>query len=188
MSPASQHRLGYPTARRRGQALVELAIILPVLVLLTLSIIQFAYIFAAQIGVTNAVREATRIAAISPTVTDAQAQTTAPAIYDRLTHPANGLLKQNVFLFNPSNIVTSGTADTQVCYRETAAAAAGEFSVFVKVDAGYRHPVIVPFLGTILDGIDGVSDGGLRIAAAEEMRVENETLLTSPAVAECYNP
>jgi Flp pilus assembly protein TadG len=174
--------------RRRGQALVELAIILPVLALIFLAIVQFSFIFAAQVGVTNAVREAARIAAVSTTTTDAQAATSAPDVYNRLTSNTNGLLKRNVFGFNASNIVTSGVADTQVCYRDGPAAAAGEYVVFVKVEAGYRHPVLVPILGAILDGIDGVSDGGLRVATAEEMRVENQVLLASPAVSECYNP
>ena len=169
---------------------MELAIILPILALLILSIVQFSWIFVAQIGVTNAVREAARIAAISPTATDAEAQTSAPNVYNRLTNSTNGLLKQNVFGFNSGNIVTSGVADTSVCYRDGPAAAAGEFVVFVKVDAGYRHPMIIPVLGDILDGIDGVSDGGLRLGVSEEMRVENETLLAAPApaVSECWNP
>ena len=175
-------------AHRRGQALVELAIIIPILALIFLSIVQFAFIFAAQIGVTNAVREAARVAAVSKTVTDAEATARATDIYNRLTNSSNGLLKQNVFAFNPSNVVTSGTADTQVCYRDGPAAASGEYVVFVKVEAGYRHPIIIPLLGAILDGIDGVSDGGLRIATGEEMRVENVTLLASPAISECYNP
>jgi len=167
---------------------VEFAIILPILAILLLGIIQFAFIFAAQIGVTNAVREAARIAAITPTVTDADATTRALDIYTRLTNPTDGLLKQNVFAFNSSNIVTSGVADTEVCYRDEPAAAAGQFTVFVKVEAGYRHPLFIPFLSGLLDGIDGVSDGGLRIGASEEMRVENEQLPASPAISECYNP
>ena len=179
-----------PVRRRhiRAQGLAEFAIILPILAVLLLGIIQFAAIFAAQIGVTNAVREAARIAAVTPAVTDAEAATLAPNIYARLTNSSNGLLKQNVFAFNAANIVTSGPADTQVCYRDEAAAASGEFTVFVKVDGGYRHPLFIPLLSAFLDGIDGVSDGGLRIGASEEMRVEDEVLLASPAISECYNP
>lgn len=190
MSPSFRWPVRPSRARQRAQALVELAIILPILALLLLAIVQFAFIFAAQIGVTNAVREAARVAAISPTVTNAQATVSATNVYDRLTNGTNGLLEQNVFAFNVANIVTSGVADTQVCYRDGPAAAAGEYVVFVKVAAGYRHPMIIPVLGAILDGIDGVSDGGLRIATGEEMRVENETLLTapSPAISACYNP
>ena len=103
-----------------------------------LGIIQFSFIFAAQIGVTNAVREGQRIAAVTP-VTQAEAPTLASNIYARLTDSTNGLLKRNVFAFNSANI--SGTPDTRVCYRDEAATVAGEFTVFVKVEAGYKHPL-----------------------------------------------
>lgn len=167
---------------------MEFAIILPILALLLLGIIQFSFIFAAQIGVTNAVREAARIAAVTPATIDAQAATFAPNIYDRLTNTTNGLLKQNVFAFNSANIVTSGTAYTQVCYRHEDAAASGEYTVFVKVEAVYKHPLFIPLLSGLLDGIDDVSDGGLRIGTSEEMRVENEVLLLPPAISMCYPP
>lgn len=187
MSPTSIWKAPPHRGRPRGQALVEFAIVLPILALLLLGIIQFAFIFAAQIGVTNAVREAARIAAVSPTTDNTQAGTNAQNVYLRLTNTTNGLLKQNVFAFNSANIVT---AATQVCYRDAPAAATGEFTVFIKVQAVYRHPIFIPLLGALLDGIDGVSDGGLRIATAEEMRVENQTLLVSPnpPVSACYAP
>ena len=193
MSPRSIWKAPPRRARPRGQALVEFAIVLPILALLLLGIIQFAFIFAAQIGVTNAAREAARIAAVSPTADNTQAGTNAQNVYLRLTNTTNGLLKQNVFAFGSANIVRSTdiaavTGYTQVCYRDDAAAAAGEFTVFVKVQAVYRHPIFIPLLGALLDGIDGVSDGGLRIATAEKMRVENQTLLSSPGVSACYNP
>lgn len=171
-----------------GQGLAEFAIILPVLAIILLGIIQFAFIFAAQIGVTNAVREAARTAAVTPVVSDSAAATIAQNVYLRLTNTTDGLLKKNVFAFDGANVVTSGTADTQVCYREEAAAVAGEFTVFVKVDGGYKHPLFIPLLSGLLDGIDGVTDGGLRVGTSEEMRVENQVLLASPSIAECYNP
>ena len=190
MSPTSISKAPPHRARMRGQALVEFAIVLPILALLLLGIIQFAFIFAAQIGVTNAVREAARIAAVSPTTDNTQAGTNAQNVYLRLTNTTNGLLKQNVFAFNSANIVTAAdvpavTGYTQVCYRDGPAAATGEFTVFIKVQAVYRHPIFIPLLGALLDGIDAVSDGGLRIATAEEMRVENQTLLSSPGVSAC---
>jgi Flp pilus assembly protein TadG len=175
--------------RARGQGLVEFALVLPILALLLLAIIQFSFIFAAQIGVTNAVREAARIGAVTtPTTTDSQATTTAPIIYDRLTNTFNGLLKRNVFAFAEANIVTSGAVDTRVCYREAQDLTSGEYTIFVKVEGGYRHLIFIPLLGGLLDGIDGVSDGGLQIGTAEEMRVENDTLVSpsSPTISACY--
>ncbi len=183
MSPSSIWAGASFHARPKGQALVELAIVLPILALLLLGIIQFAFIFAAQIGVTNAVREAARIAAVSPTTTNDQASLTAQNVYDRLTNNTNGLLKQNVFAFSGANIVAP--PGTQVCYRTESAAAVGEYTVFVKVEATYRHPIFIPLLGALLDGIDGVSDGGLQIGTAEEMRVENQTLLSNPYFTAC---
>lgn len=171
-----------------GQGLVEFAIVLPVLAILLLGIIQFAFIFAAQIGVTNAVREAARIAAVTPAATTASATSIAPNIYARLTNTTDGLLKQNVFAFNSANIVTSGAADTEVCYRDEPAAASGQYTVFVKVQATYRHPLFIPLLSGLLDGIDGVPDGGLQVSASEEMRVENDQLLAAPSISYCYNP
>ena len=53
-------------ARRRdrsgesGQALLELALVVPLLVLLVMAIFQFAYVLESQMGLTNAVREAAR--------------------------------------------------------------------------------------------------------------------------------
>lgn len=171
--------------RRNAQAqgLAEFAIILPILALLLLGIIQLSFIFAAQIGVTNAVREAARIAAVTPAVNSTDAATFASNVYAKLTDTTNGLLKRNVFAFNGANIVAS--PDTRVCYRAEAAAASGEYTVFVKVETVYRHPLFIPLLSGLLDGIDTVSDGGLRIGTAEEMRVENEVLLALPAISVC---
>lgn len=177
-----------PRRRMRAQALAEFALVLPILAMLLLGIIQFGFIFTAQIGVTNAVREAARIAAVTPAVNNTDVGSIASNIYGRLTN-ANGLLERNVFVFNAANIVTTAPADTQVCYRSEAAAATGEWAVFVKVDAGYKHPLFIPLLSGLLDGIDGVTDGGLRIGASEEMRVENVVLLADPAItAPCHNP
>src|SRR6476469_3301297 len=92
-------RRGRSKPRYRGQALVEFALVLPVLVILLLSIIQFAFIFAAQTGVTNAVREAARLAAVNtPTETAAEATVSADAIYTKLIG-TNGLMARNIFGF-----------------------------------------------------------------------------------------
>ena len=174
-------------SRQYGQALAEFALVLPVVALLLLGTIQFASILAAQIGVTNAVREGARLAAVTtPTSTATQANSNALAIYNVLTG-ANGLLARNVFAFNSANVVVTGTPDTSVCYvgfTDTTAAP----GVKVKVEVVYRHPIFVPLLDGLLDGIDGTPDGGLRIGAAEELRVENDVLTSTTVTTNCYNP
>jgi len=48
----------------KGQALVEMAIILPILLLLLFSIIEFGWVFGAQLLVTHASREGARYGAV----------------------------------------------------------------------------------------------------------------------------
>ena len=52
--------------KNRGQALVEFALVLPVLLVLTMLIIQYGIIFYTSIGVTNLSREGARFAATAP--------------------------------------------------------------------------------------------------------------------------
>ena len=53
--------------RSRGQAFVELALVLPVLLLLTLGAIDLGRLFFAEISVTNAAREGAMVGAETPT-------------------------------------------------------------------------------------------------------------------------
>jgi|GEM_PF-187180 len=46
-----------------GQALVEMAIVLPILMLILLGIIQFGFVFSGQIALSSAAREGVRLAA-----------------------------------------------------------------------------------------------------------------------------
>jgi Flp pilus assembly protein TadG len=171
--------------RLRGQALPEFALILPVLALILLSIIQLAFIFAAQIGITNAVREAARLAAVTtPTTTAAQASgvgSNGSGVYQALTNTTTGFLTRNVFVYSSGNLVTAGSPITEVCY-STFQDTSGKWAVKVKVEAYYRHPLFIPLIGAILDGLDGTSGDGFRVGATEEMRVENDELTANPGL------
>ena len=48
----------------RGQSMVELALVLPILLLLFMGIVQFGFIFNGHITVTSAAREGARLAAV----------------------------------------------------------------------------------------------------------------------------
>ena len=52
------------SSKKKGQGLVEFALILPVLLLLLMGIIEFAYVFASYSGLFNAAREGTRYGAV----------------------------------------------------------------------------------------------------------------------------
>ena len=82
-----------------GQALVEAAIILPLLILLVMGIIQYGFIFFAYATASNVSREAARASAISGSVTTGKTladslipslmQSTTPNLVTKITD-ANG--------------------------------------------------------------------------------------------------
>jgi len=60
-------------ARRKGQALVEFALIVPILVMLVMGIVEFGRIFMTQQAVTNASREGARTGVLpNSSTTDVQ--------------------------------------------------------------------------------------------------------------------
>jgi len=62
-------------AKRRGQSVVEFALVLPVLLLLVMGIIEFGRIFMAQQSITNASREGARTGVL-PSSTSSDVQNT----------------------------------------------------------------------------------------------------------------
>jgi len=151
-----------------GQAIVELAIVAPVLLLVLLATAQFGTILATQIGITNAVREAAREASVVPTTTADAAGVNGAWASDRL----RSVLLPGAPSYDAARLVTSGDQSTEVCYRQ-ATDVVGAPEVLVQVRAAYRHALWLPVISEILDGIDGAHDGALSIAAVEEIRVEN---------------
>lgn len=167
----------------RGQGLAEFALVLPVLALVLLSILQIAVLLGTQIGLTNATREAARIASITATRGDLAAQTNGDAVLSRLR---TVLLPTNVMTYSSGQVVTGvcpavGTpgAGTRITYT-AANDVSGTPAVFVRVDVVYRHPLFIPLVGGILDGIDGVVGDGLSVGASEEFRVDNLRFDTTP--------
>ena len=152
-----------------GQGLAEFALVAPILLIIMLAIIQFGWIFTTQIGLTNAIREAARFAATNPTVSVGQAATNRTATQTQLTT----ILPRNVNFYAAANL---GSATAAYC--EYPDPKPGNYSVRVRIALQYRHPLFLPIIGPILDGLDGLNDNVLLVGAAEEMRVENSPPLT----------
>lgn len=57
---------------RRGQALVELALVLPLLLTLVMGIVDVGYLFNHQLTLTNASREGARLGSLGQTSTQVQ--------------------------------------------------------------------------------------------------------------------
>lgn len=173
-------RLARRPSESRGQALVEFALVIPVFLLIAFSVVQFGMLLGGQDGLTNGVREATRYAATVPvsTLGDTGSCSSGPTqqIYSKL----KSVLQQKI----PGYVATlaacgSGTNDTTITYCRQAnpvGPSGTTYSIWVQVRAVYRHPLYVPLVSAIVDGLDGSSDGHLRATASERMRVETFNL------------
>jgi len=161
----------------QGQSLAEFALLLPVLALILFGIIQFGFLYGGQTGLVNAARETARYAAVLQAATPITTATYQGQAFGELQAKT---LPRSVPGYIPSNLVTTGPGRTAVCYVTRLNADNTTYSVFVRVQVSYRHPLLIPLVGNIVDGIDGTSDGTFRLGASEEMRVENSLLTSNP--------
>lgn len=175
------------TTRRRdnGQSVAELAIVLPVLMLLLLAILQLGFLLSTQVGLTNAAREVARNASSIPVATIANASTAATTYYGRLTDATNGFLKRNVGGYDPNRLLTTGAIRTRVCYYSITDASAAP-AIMARVEVEYSHLLFIPLIAPFLDGWDGTPDGGLRLGVTEDIRVGN-SVLTSTDIGDIGN-
>jgi Flp pilus assembly protein TadG len=58
----------------RGQGLVELALLLPILIVVVMGVLDFGRVYFAYVTITNAAREGAFFASLNPTVSDASVQ------------------------------------------------------------------------------------------------------------------
>jgi len=140
--------------RESGQALLELALVTPILVLLVLAIFQFAYVLETQIGLTNAVREAARRAATSPGLTNAF--TLEQLMGDGGSNA--GLLADNIPGYELGRVAPN-PPDVRICTFSVG----GVTNYRVDISVTYNHPVFFP--------IPGTSDLAT-LTAATQMRIE----------------
>ncbi len=82
--------------QQRGQSTVEIAILLPILLVLLFGIIMTAFMFYAYIQVSNAAREGARAGSVyrltAATTSDTLLETVQKAIYDPTTTPPSSAL------------------------------------------------------------------------------------------------
>jgi Flp pilus assembly protein TadG len=155
-----------PLARgESGQALLELALVAPILILILAGLVQFALIFERQIGIENATREAARRTATYAAPDVATAQLNANWGRDRL-----------IALLGNTQSHEASRDTIEVCVYTPAAPddidVAGNPQAMVRIRESYRHPLFLPIIDLIVDPIDGVTDGALKITTSSTFRVE----------------
>lgn len=157
----------------RGQALVEFAILLPLVIVMFFGIIQFGFLFGGQIALVNAVREATRYASTSPVNSNPTSQITNAV--------ARGV---------PGYTGTATVAYSYCYYSNPAISGDPTYSARIQVNVTYGHPLFIPLVGRLVDGIDGTVDNRFTVAVREDMRVESTPLKSPPSgvPTACANP
>lgn len=161
--------------RGGGQALVEFALVAPILFTLLLGVIQLGFLFGGQNALVNSVRETARYASTVRVVSASGAGMQCAGIRTKLTSALNAelpgyqlaRLQEGDFSGSPGIAQYSGIANPN-----------GTYAVAVTVSIAYQHPLFIPFIGVIFDAIDGTSDGFFTLRASETMRIENDALTT----------
>lgn len=135
---AAVTRLRRRVRSESGAELIEVALTLPLLLLVVLGIIEFGFLFQEYEVVTNAAREGARIAALVPTAgyTTDEAKTRAT---DYLT--AGGLS------------LAQATPAPSVVPSQVAISGTGKCVSAMTVTVNYQHPV--PFLSGIIKYFGG---------------------------------
>lgn len=157
----------------RGQALVEFALILPILMLLVTGLLQFGILLSGQIAFVNGVREAARFGSVLQTADTAQADANGAAINARLREVLDAGLP---------GYADGRLVNVQTCYigYQNPGSSPATYSVKLTISAAYRHELFVPIIAPMLDPLDGAGDGDFRLSASEIFRVENPPLTTNP--------
>lgn len=182
--PTVRRRKGPPLlASRRpeeaGQALLELALVTPILALLVMAIFQFAFVLETQMGMENAVREAARrvAAAVPPaapywTGTGSLEEWVQAQLCGDLVPPCDGgLLRQNVQAFEGSRL-PGDLPTVQFCSYPVAAASGTQTEYRVRVSLRYSHPLFFGPMGFATDAIDGYPNNAWDLSVSAEMRLE----------------
>jgi Flp pilus assembly protein TadG len=153
----------------RGQGLVEMALILPLLLLLVTGILQFGVLLSGQIALVNGVREAARYGSVLQTASPGAVPGAAASVKGQLTT----VLAAGLPGYQAARLTASS-----VCYVSYANPNSNPttYSVQITVSATYKHGLFVPIISQILDPIDGSFDGGFTLSASERFRVENPPL------------
>ena len=152
------------------------------MLLLLLGIVQFAFIYNAQVGLTNAIRDSARFGSTLTTVDGTSAQKTADDTYANLT----SRLGSYVSPYEAANLVLPPAS--QACVSQHLDGA-GASPAFVRVTATYDHPLFVPIVGAIIDALDGSSSpGAYRISVTTELRIDNPDGSTITIPSTVCNP
>jgi len=147
--------------RTRGQALVEFAVILPVLALLLLMAVDFGRVFYGWVALNNMARAGANFAALNPTGWSGSGNATTQAEYQtRMSQDASAIdCTLPAALPSPSFINQVGTADPH------------ELGDAAEVKLSCQFHLLTPLVGNLLGG--GVTLGADAIFPIRQGQIAN---------------
>jgi len=141
-------------SRSKGQALIEMALLLPLLLVLIVGALEFGRLFFTQIVITNAAREGAYYLA------------THSSDYDSGTGSA-----PNTTIAAEMEANNSGVSDITVSVTPNNCCTIGLYSVEVTVETDVDDLTILGFFGGLFN-MDILHDGNFHLSATVEMMVQ----------------
>jgi Flp pilus assembly protein TadG len=136
--------------RRRGQALTEFALILPILLLLVFGVFDFGRAIYAYNSISNAAREGARTAIVD------QSQT--GGVYTAAQDAANQATALGLNPADPNDVLVSFPNTTGLCGTPA-------IGCIARVRVQYRFTAITPILGAVV--------GPITLSATTELPIES---------------
>ena len=140
--------------RQRGQAIVELALVIPFLFILLFGIIDFGWALRSYVTVTNATREGARLAIVSCNSAD-----NVTSVKDRVVAYSSGLL---------TTADVKVDADPSTTAEDDCSSTLPGSGNSIKVKASYTYNFITP-LGGFVESLSGQT---LNVTSSSTMRLE----------------
>jgi Flp pilus assembly protein TadG len=151
------------TSNQRGQAVIELALTLPLLLVVVFGIIDFGFMFQRYEAVTNAAREGARLGVLADyTATEAQNRALDYLVASGLNGPIRACGTGTVVRNSRCAQMTTSTVPV---VGSTPAKTVDQVIVIVEYDHQYQ------FVGPIL-GLFGSNLSSIRLRSASSMRRE----------------
>jgi Flp pilus assembly protein TadG len=149
---------------QRGQAVIELALTLPLLLIVVFGIIDFGFMFQRYESVTNAAREGARLGILQSagyTATEAQNR----AISYLQASGLNGPLRACGAAVVKDSMCAQLTTQTVPIAGSTPAKSVNQVTMIVEYD--HEHTLLGPFMSVLSPGF-----GSIRLRSASIMRTE----------------
>ena len=147
----------------RGQSVIELALTLPLLLLVVFGIIDFGFMFQRYESVTNAAREGARLGVLADyTATEAQNR----ALNYLQSSGLNGTVRACGAAMVKNSMCAQMTTSTVTVAGSTPAKTVDQVTVIVEYDHEYS------FVGPVMQLFGGGSWGSIRLRSASTMRRE----------------